>query len=53
MTWKLLSETFDRIMGLRRYMVEGSPVIRDQISGLEPVEQGQGIVGGEVSFPEA
>ncbi len=46
-------EPVDCIEGGRRHVIKSAPVIRNEVSGLEPLEKGQGIGAGEMSFPEA
>ena len=44
------SQAVDRIKRGRRDVVEGSPVVRDEVTGLESFEENQSIAAGQMSF---
>ena len=50
MALKRSSESVNRVEGSRCDMIESSPVIRNEVLGLESLKQGKSITAGKVPF---
>ena len=46
------SQAVDRIERGRCHVVERSPVVRDEVTGLESFEENQSITAGQMPFPK-
>lgn len=53
MAWKLISEAVDRVMRLRRHMIERPPVIGDEIPCLQAIKQRQRVGRRQMALSEA
>src|SRR5205823_12277960 len=53
MRWQLSSEAANGIVSFRRYVVKRAPVIRNQVSRIESIEQRESITTRQMSFPES
>ena len=47
------SQPINGVKCRRRDVIERAPVVRNEVSGLQPLEQCEGIVAGQMSFPES
>src|SRR5215208_4958041 len=56
MQWMILEgspQSVDRVKGSRCHVIECAPVIRDEVSGLESLEEGKRVTAGKMTLTES